>query len=108
MKETKVYVDELPKCCEKCRFCYDNRPYWKSTDCFLLKEELDEDEIDKKVYKNCLLHNIQDHDKELVAKVLDKVKFLITKYDLLKNYNSCAGSFMLDKIIDQIQKEFEK
>ena len=51
---------------------------------------------------------IHDHDKELVEKVLKKAKSLITKYDLLKDYNSCAGYFMFDKIIDQIQKEYEK
>ena len=45
---------------------------------------------------------------KLVEKVLRKAKSLITKYDLLKDYNSCAGYFMLDKIIEQIQEEFEK
>ena len=86
MKETKVYVDgEFPQVYfdpKTGNECIEGRPL--------------------------ILEDIKIHDRELVAKVLDKVKFLITKYDLLKNYNSCAGSFMLDKIIDQIQKEYEK
>ena len=111
MKETKVYVDELPKCCEKCRFCYDNRPYWKSTDFFCL---LDEDEIDKKVYKNCLLHNIQDHDKELVAKVCEDIKdraYENVGYHICecgKKFDiECIDFEDLCEIIDKIQKEFE-
>lgn len=58
--------------------------------------------------KCCPLQSLHDHDKELVEKVLRKAKSLITKYDLLKDYNSCAGYFMLDKIIEQIQEEDEK
>lgn len=64
MKETKVYVDELPKSCSKCLFCYDNRPYWKSTDCIINHKELDEDEIEISVNENCPLHSIKDHDRE--------------------------------------------
>ena len=79
MKETKVYVDdETLMKCERYR------------------------------HNSCPIIKTHDHDKELVEKVLRKAKSLITKYDLLKDYNSCAGYFMLDKIIDQIQKEFEK
>ena len=55
------------------------------------------------IYKQKLV----EHDKELVAKVLEKVKSLITKYDLLKDYQSCAGYFMLDKIIEQIKEYFD-
>lgn len=55
------------------------------------------------IYKQKLV----EHDKELLAKVLEKVKSLITKYDLLKDYQSCAGYFMLDKIIEQIKEYFD-
>lgn len=51
--------------------------------------------------------NIKQHDKELVGKVLVKVKFLIEKYDLLKDYQSYSGHLMLENILNQIQKEFE-
>lgn len=56
---------------------------------------------EKNIYKQKLV----EHDKELVAKVLEKVKSLITKYDLLKDYQSCAGYTMLDNIIVQIQED---
>lgn len=62
----------------------------------------------EKDHEDCPLQSLHDHDKELVEKVLRKAKSLITKYDLLKDYNSCAGYFMLDKIIEQIQEEYEK
>lgn len=123
-KEAKLYVKEenakLPleqaKKCDECYFkwtcvgqkgkkipscfngdkynCCEN--YFKYSD--IQELFIEEHEID----------DIKDHDKELVEKVLRKAKSLITKYDLLKDYNSCAGYFMLDKIIEQIQKEFEK
>ena len=64
MKETKVYVDELPENCSKCLFCYDNRPYWKSTDCLFLNKELDEDEIETSRDKDCPLIDIKTHDEE--------------------------------------------
>lgn len=98
MKETKVYMNNLPETCDECP-CHSVM----EDRCVLLRKQ-----AITPFLQSCPLHDLNKHDKELVAKVLDKVKFLITKYDLLKNYNSCAGSFMLDKIIDQIQKEFEK
>ena len=64
MKETKVYVDELPESCSKCLFCYDNQPYWKSTDCLFLNKELDEDEIETSRDKDCPLIDIKTHDEE--------------------------------------------
>lgn len=51
--------------------------------------------------------SLKDYDKELVVKVLEKAKSLITKYDLLKDYQCCAAYLMLDNIIAQIQKDFE-
>ena len=64
MSEQKVWVEELPESCSKCLFCYDNRPYWKSTDCIINHKELDEDEIEIKREKDCPLHSIKDHDRE--------------------------------------------
>ena len=64
MSEQKVWVEKLPESCSKCFLCYDNRPYWKSTDCILLGKELDEDEIETSVNENCPLQSIHDHDRE--------------------------------------------
>lgn len=98
----EIYVKEMPKCCGCCEFYSHNRYNEAYCPCLCMRLSY----VDK--YKDCPLKSLHEYKKELVAKVLDKVKFLITKYDLLKNYNSCAGYFMLDKIIEQIQKEFEK
>lgn len=51
MSEQKVWVEKMPESCSKCLFCYDNRPYWKSTDCIINHKELDEDEIEIKEKK---------------------------------------------------------
>lgn len=109
MKETKVYVDELPKCCRKCVFCYDNRPYWKSTDCFLNHKELDEDEIETSRDKDCPLIDIKTHNRELVKEVLEKVKNEAYKdgfYD--EDGNKIITYHINNYILDQLQKEFEK
>ena len=114
----EIWVKEMPKCCAECEHCTKNHkdnygiPY-----CLIARMPLYNG---SKIYEergqhknslsdfDCPLKSLHDNNKELVAKVLRKAKSLITKYDLLKDYNSCAGYFMLDKIIDQIQKEFEK
>lgn len=174
MKETKVYVNELPKSCVGCKYFAEHRRQcnlelclqwnevkFKFDDCPLIDIKTHDREKDKRIKEleqkvqelqevdnkrafrlYCMLYdileiqdpenvasridfmtsenyadicelyktakNLKQHDRELVKEVLEKAKSLIIKYDLLKNYNSCAGYFMLDKIIEQIQKEFEK
>ena len=98
MKETKVYMNNLPETCDECP-CHSVM----EDRCVLLRNQAIEPFL-----QSCPLHDLNKHDKELVTKVLEKAKSLIIKYDLLKDYQGCAGYFMLDKIIDQIQKEFEK
>ena len=98
MKE--IYVKEMPKTCVNCKYFAEHRRQCNLELCLQWNEV-------KFKFDDCPLIDIKDHDKELVAKVLRKAKSLITKYDLLKDYNSCAGYFMLDKIIEQIQKEFK-
>lgn len=106
MKETKVYVDELPKSCRKCVFCYDNRPYWKSTDCRFLKNELDEDEIETSRDKDCPLIDIKTHDRELVKEVCEKIARNVRVRKIKKEWYAIETD--LRAILDQIQKEFEK
>ena len=98
MKETKVYVDELPESCSKCLFCYDNRPYWKSTDCIINHKELDEDEIEIKREKDCSLVDIKTHDRELVKEVCEKIKQYFNEKQIKDIYD----------FIENLQKEFEK
>lgn len=109
MKETKVYVDELPESCSKCLFCYDNRPYWKSTDCILLGKELDEDEIEIKREKDCSLVDIKTHDRQLIKELCEKIRsdlqsglkrFKPKPDDVLTQF-----IYNLDNKLHQIQKE---
>lgn len=112
MKETKVYIDELPESCSKCLFCYDNRPYWKSTDCIINHKELDEDEIEISVNENCPLQSIKTHDRELVKEVCKKIKeqlgFIVDGQERIVCDGSATGDKTILAVLKQIQKEFEK
>lgn len=66
MKETKVYVDELPKSCVGCKYFAEHRRQCELKLGFQWSEE-------KQKYNDCPLKSLHDHDKELVAKVLEKV-----------------------------------
>ena len=92
MKETKVYVDELPKSCGCCEF-YSQDKYCAY--CLMLNEKLRY--IDKD--KDCPLKSLHEHDKELVEKVLNRVK---------KELDGDYNHFRINYILDQIQKEIEK
>ncbi len=91
MKETKVYVDELPKSCGCCEF-YSQDKYCAY--CLMLNEKLRY--IDKD--KDCPLKSLHEHDKELVEKVLNRVK---------KELDGDYNQYRINHILDQIQKEFE-
>ena len=104
MSEQKVLVEKLPESCSKCLFCYDNRPYWKSSDCIINHKELDEDEIEIKREKDCPLHSIKAHDRELVKEVCEKIREIGLQY----NIEDLRGVFISYKALEEIQKEFGK
>ena len=98
MKETKVYVEELPKECWDC-------PCFKTDlecPCGLSDGTQDyfKDEIDG---ENCPLKLLKTHDRELVKKVCDKISnhFKTTCYISIDEQN-------IYDVLDQIQREFEK
>ncbi len=107
MSEQKVWVEKLPESCSKCLFCYDNRPYWKSTDCIINHKELDEDEIETSRDKDCPLIDIKTHDRELVKEVCEKIrKTIASTVDLAESNQQIKDQFNI--ILDLIQKEYEK
>lgn len=108
MKETKVYVKELPKSCAKCLFCYDNRPYWKSTDCIINYKELDEDEIETKREKDCPLIDIKAHDRELVKEVCEKIRNNVNDMPYYDDRTGYVSPTDVCEMIDELQKEYEK
>lgn len=100
MKETKVYIDELPAQCLDCRFAYDGRCQ--------AKENGESYCVENCRRSDCPLQSIKDHDRELVVKVLEEIKLRATysKFGYMGKtekgyYTIYAG------ILDQIQKEFE-
>lgn len=88
MKETKVYMSELPCQCIDCQFAYSGR-------CQLNGEIYC---IENCRRGDCPLIDIKTHDRELVAKVLEKVK---------KELDGDYNQYRINYILDQIQKEFE-
>lgn len=101
MKETRVYVDELPKSCVGCKYFAEHRRQCELKLGFQWSEE-------KQKYNDCPLKSLHDHDKELVAKVLESVKNEAYKdgfYD--EDGNKIITYHINNYILDQIQKEFE-
>ena len=101
MKETKVYVDELPKSCSYCP-CFDvDNDECNITDCPV-------DYIGPSVAKpdDCPLIDIKTHDRELVKEVCEKIKRNV-RVTRIKN-KWFAFEDDLRNILDQIQEEFKK
>lgn len=98
MKETKVYVDELPKSCWECP-CFKNDLEFP---CGLSDGTQDyfKDEIDG---ENCPLKSIKTHDRELVKEVCEKIY-----NDLKPHYGEEVSAVVIERVLSNLQKEFEK
>ena len=113
MKETKVYVDELPKSCVGCKYFAEHRRQCNLELCFQWSEE-------KQKYNDCPLKSLHDHNKELVEKVLEKVSIELENetgiYCEIRQCNSphYQGDYVwfnyvkFRKLAEKLQKEFEK
>ena len=105
MKETKVYVDELPKSCGCCEF-YSQDKYCAY--CLMLNEKLRY--IDKD--KDCPLKSLHEYKKALVTKVCERIKeqlgFIVDKKERVICDGSMTGDKTILAVLKQIQKEFEK
>ena len=110
MKETKVYVDKLPKSCSKCEWCTLNhkdnygRPF-----CLIARMPLyngDKVNEERGQHKgdlsdfDCPIHSTN----ELVKEVCEKIKL---KFSDTRSHNWGIEQFELYEFLDQIQKEFE-
>ena len=100
MKETKVYVDELPKSCVGCKHFAENRRQCNLELCLQWSEE-------KFKFNDCPLKSLHDHDKELIAKVLKEVEDSFTAYLPLRNRTGAWFYGRLNEILKKYQKEFE-
>ena len=92
MKETKVYVDELPKSCVGCKYFAEHRRQCELKLCFQWSEE-------KRKYNDCPLIDIKAHDRELVKEVCEKIR---------KELDGDYNQYRINHILDQIQGEVEK
>ena len=97
MKETKVYVDELPKSCVGCKYFAEHRRQCNLELCFQWSEE-------KQKYNDCPLKLLHDHDRELVKEVCEKIRENIEA----RNINELDIINRLAVFLDEIEKEFEK
>lgn len=95
MKETKVYVDELPESCDECP-CHSVM----EDRCVLLHKQTIEPFL-----QSCPLKSLKTHDRELVKEVCEKIKL---KFSDTRTHNWGIEQFELYEFLDQIQKEFEK
>lgn len=103
MRETKVLVDELPKSCWDCP-CFDSY----ELQCQINYADCENLDIAIERHKDCPLHSIKDHDRELVEKVIKEVEDSFTKYLPLKNRTGAWFYGRLNEILKKYQKEYEK
>ena len=95
----QILVDELPKSCFECPIIVDGSEGCDFCVCAILEEKAET----KNRLKDCPLHSIKDHDRELVKEVCEKISnhFKTTCYISIDEQN-------IYDVLDQIQKEFEK
>lgn len=102
MKETKVYVDELPIQCIDCQFAYSGK-------CQLNGEIYC---IENCRRSDCPLQSLKTHDRELVKEVCEKIKeqlgFIVDGQERIVCDGSATGDKTILAVLNQIQKEFEK
>ena len=83
MKETKVYVDEMPNSCSKCEWCtLNHKDNYGRSFCLISRMPLyngDKVNEERGQYKdslsdfNCPLIDIKTHDRELARQVCEKI-----------------------------------
>ena len=123
MKETKVYVDELPKCI----FCpmlvnLSNIGQSEELMCCLNRTAYcnhysDIEKIERNFKLACPLKSLKAHDRELVRQVCEKIKektfglwyFVLNEQkEYFEDNRYVLSQKDFNDILDQIQKEYEK
>ena len=100
MKETKVYVDELPKSCVGCKYFAEHRRQCNLELCLQWNEV-------KFKFDDCPLIDIKTHDRELVKEVCEKIrKTIASTVDLAESNQQIKDQF--HTILDLVEKEYEK
>lgn len=94
MKETKVYMNNLPETCDECP-CHSVM----EDRCVLLHKQAIEPFL-----QSCPLKCLKTHDQELVKEVCEKIRENIEA----RNINELDIINRLAVFLDEIEKEFEK
>ncbi len=94
MKETKVYVKEMPDICDECP-CHS---VMEDRCVLLLKQTIEP------FLQSCPLKSLKTHDRELVKEVCEKIKL---KFSDTRSHNWGVERIELYEFLDQIQKEAE-
>lgn len=99
----KIYVDELPKSCDKCEFCDKDN---------CLCEILGQYFRDGYDYTDCPLQSLAEHDKQVRKEVCDEIKSAIKEKLVYPDNrvdcpfdNGLAYEDTICDVIDQIQGE---
>lgn len=101
MKETKVYVDELPKSCVGCKYFAEHRRQCNLELCLQWNEV-------KFKFDDCPLIDIKTHDRELVKEVCEKIKNNVNDMPYYDDRTGYVSPTDVCEMIDELQKEFEK
>ena len=107
MKETKVYVDELPEYCDDCPCSLRDKD--DCAYCNLLHKNIGYD-FGKRP-KHCPLQSLKTHDRELVKEVCEKIRSELEKelkYDFTSYVPIMNVCNKINRVLDQTQKEYEK
>lgn len=106
MSEQKVWVEKMPESCGDCEFC-EKSEYYHCNYCSRLYTKLKY--INRE--KDCPLHSIKDHDRELVKQVFNEIKeqfgFIVDGKERIICDGSATGDKTILAILNQIQQEFE-
>ena len=109
MKETKVYVDELPKSCKECP--YSELTYAYDDEVRTCKFQFGYIALYNDKFPNCPLQSLQIHDRALVRQVCEKIKYKLGSIeDILINLGNGKEDALnyFTHILNEIEKEYEK
>lgn len=113
MSEQKVWVEKMPESCSKCEWCTVNhKENYGIPFCLMaimplyngdkIKEERGQHKGSLSDF-DCPLHSIKNHERELVAKVFEKIKSKFNYYELVDEIKEEIDfDKMKNYILDQI------
>lgn len=90
----KVYVDEMPKCCNECEFSYKEHSF-DSLRCKFNGLHICEEK------QNCPLHPVAERETEVKKEVVGEIRKHLM---FLSNSNDTIDVIELDELLDQVER----